>query len=262
MTPADASLPRLSSAKDRAGSGIGAITVVGVGGLGAAAALELAVRGVEALALVDPDRVELSNLHRQILFDGDDLGKPKAEVAAAKLARLRPAPRVSATVAAVRSANAEAILAGSSVVVDATDDAATKFLLNDACVRLRLPLVHAGATGLRGQLLTIAPGRGPCLRCLFPEGPDESETATCRDGGVLGPLPAWVGALEADHALRLLAGAPVAGRLTTIDARTLRVRSIAVSRSPACLVCSDAAMIGAAHGARLASPGLLAKEMS
>lgn len=247
--------------KDSAGSHTGSVIVVGVGGLGAAAALELATRGVGKLTLLDRDRVEISNLHRQILFDGDDVGQAKAEVAARKLARLRPAAAVAAHAEALTPENACDRLHGHDVVIDATDDAATKFLLNDVCVDLGIPLVHAGVSGLRGQVLSILPGVSACLRCLFPEEPDEPESATCRDGGVLGPLPAWIGGLQAEHAVRILAGTPLAGRMVTIDAGSLRVRETPVRRSLACPVCADAAKIGSpAPGA--VAPTLHGKEMS
>jgi adenylyltransferase/sulfurtransferase len=253
----------LSPSKDSAGSRIGSVIVVGVGGLGAAAALELANRGIGRIELVDRDRVEVSNLHRQILFDGDDVGQPKAAVAARKLARVRPTLEVSARVEALTAENGFSLLVGHDVVIDATDDPPTKFLLNDLCVRLGIPLVHAGVTGLQGQVLSILPGRSACLRCLFPEAPDDGETATCRDGGVLGPLPAWIGSLQAEHAMRILAGTPLAGRMITVDARSLRVRETRVGRSTTCPVCSDAANIGSpAHDERGAVASLRAKEMS
>ncbi len=262
MTGAGASLRRLSPEIDRAKDAHGAALVVGVGGLGCAAAIELERRGVRRLQLVDGDRVELSNLHRQLLFAADDIGQPKAAVAARKLSAARPSLDVSARVTRLGEADVHESVEAHDVVVDATDDAATKFLLNDVCVELGRPLVHAGASGFQGQVLTILPGRSACLRCLFPDAPGPDEAATCRDGGVLGPLPSWIGSLQAEHAMLVLRDRPRAGRLITVDARSLRIREIEVTRSPACPSCSNAAMIGARTAARRAMPERIVKEMS
>jgi len=237
--------------------------VVGVGGLGVAAAVELASGGVERIGLVDGDRVELSNLHRQLLHGAADIGRPKAVVAAEKLVALRPALHVEPHVERITAANATALLGGYDFVIDATDDTLAKFLLNDVCVRSGKPLVYAGVVGLRGQLLTILPHRTACLRCLFPEPPSDDEVTTCQQAGILGPLAALIGALEAREAVSYLTGASLgaAGRLLTIDAATLRVRAVAVPRADGCPLCREP--IGPlASEPRLHSTDPQSKEMS
>jgi molybdopterin/thiamine biosynthesis adenylyltransferase len=217
-----------------------AIVVVGIGALGTAAAGELAAGGVAQLGLVDGDRVELSNLHRQLLHGPNDTGRPKAEVAAEKIGALYPGVRIAPRSERFCLQNADEILEAYDVVIDATDDAATKFALNDSCVERGVPLVHAGVVGFNGQLMTIVPGETACLRCLFPEAPDDDEVGSCSHAGVLGPLAAMIGVLEAREALALVAGNEVrsAGRLLTIDARSLRMREVPLRRSATCPVCA------------------------
>ncbi len=224
--------------RDKGGSDSG-VVVIGVGALGTAAANELASGGIARLGLVDGDRVELSNLHRQLLHGPLDLGRPKAEVAAEKLCALHPAVQVVPRTERFSLRNADEILEGYDVAIDGTDNAAAKFALNDACVERGMPLVHAGVVGLSGQLLTIVPPETACLRCLFPEAPDDDEVASCSQAGILGPLAAMIGVLEAREALALVAGneAYSAGRLLTIDARGLRTREIPLRRSATCPVC-------------------------
>jgi molybdopterin/thiamine biosynthesis adenylyltransferase len=215
--------------------------IVGVGALGAAAALELAAAAAGSVArvrIVDGDRVEISNLHRQILHETADLGRPKAAVAGEKLARLE-SPAVEVRAERVTTVNVRDIVSGMSVAVDATDDITTKFLLNDACVVAGIPLVHGGVTGFAGQVLTIVPGEGPCLRCLFPDPPSESDSATCRDGGILGPVAGFVGALQARAALEILRGDP-RPRLLRFDGRSLALRAAEPRRVASCPVCSGA----------------------
>jgi molybdopterin-synthase adenylyltransferase len=236
--------------------------VVGVGGLGAAAAIELVLNGIDRIGLVDGDRVELSNLHRQLLHGAADIGRPKAEVAAQKLAAIRPSLRVEVHAERLGAANADEILGAYDFVVDATDDILTKFLLNDTCVRGELPLVHAGVVGLRGQLMTILPHKSACLRCLFPEPPAEDESASCQQAGILGPLAGMVGALEGREAVKYLSGSGnlAADRLITIDARTLRMRDVPLRRSPHCPICGLRATTDA-H-ARVPAESGPSKEMS
>jgi molybdopterin-synthase adenylyltransferase len=216
------------------------VVVIGVGALGTAAAGELASGDIARLGLVDGDRVELSNLHRQLLHGPNDAGRPKAEVAAEKIGVLHPGVRIEPRSERFSLQNAEEILEAYDVVIDATDNAAAKFALNDACVERGMPLVHAGVVGFSGQLLTIVPGETACLRCLFPEAPDDDEVASCSHAGVLGPLAAMIGVLEAREALALVAGNEVrsAGRLLTIDARALRMREVPLRRSATCPVCA------------------------
>jgi molybdopterin/thiamine biosynthesis adenylyltransferase len=221
------------------------IVVIGVGGLGTAAATELAASGIARLGLVDRDRVELSNLHRQLLHDPSDVARPKAEVASEKLRALFPQLRIEARVERFTAQNADQILEGYDLAIDATDNAAAKFALNDACVERGMPLVHAGVIGFAGQVLTIVPHETACLRCLFPEAPEDDEVASCSQAGILGPLAAVVGTLEAREALALVAGSEVrsAGCLMSLDARSLRVREIPLRRSTACPACGPVATV-------------------
>jgi molybdopterin/thiamine biosynthesis adenylyltransferase len=237
-----------------------AVLVVGVGGLGAAAALELASRGIARIGLIDGDRVELSNLHRQLLHGPADIGRAKAETAAATLRALFPALEVEAWAERLDRENVETAIAGYDFVIDATDDTPTKFLLNDACVLAGKPFVHAGVVGLNGQLMTILPGETACLRCLFPEAPREDDVASCEAAGILGPLAALIGALEAIEAVKYLSGTGelAADRLLTIDARSLRIREIPLRRSASCPVCRA----GATAAAEQSTAPRIRQEMS
>jgi len=213
------------------------VAVLGLGGLGGRIALELACCGVGELRIVDGDRVELSNLHRQMLHEVEDIGRPKAAVAGEKLARAA-GPAIEVRAERLTANNVQALIDGMDAVIDATDYTSTKFLLNDACVEAGIPLVHAGVVGFTGQLLAILPGEGPCLRCLFPEPPSEGEAATCRDGGILGPVAGFIGLLEARTALEMLAG-DAEPRFLRFDGRSLALRSSHPRRSPTCPVCAD-----------------------
>lgn len=219
--------------------------LVGVGGIGAPAAAALAASGVAHLTLVDPDVVEPSNLPRQPLYGTGDVGAPKVEVAARRLAGAYPGLRVRALSERVDAANAARILAGHAVVLDGTDGLPSKALLNDAALELRTPLVHAGALGLDGQLLTILPGRTACLRCLFPELPDADDLPTCQQAGILGPVVGAIGLAAAAEAARVVAGTrpALAGRLAILDGARLLWRSVAVPPNPRCPAC-DAARAG------------------
>ena len=245
MSVPDGSVDRLYPLWDK-GESDHRIVVIGVGGLGAAAAVELAASGIARLGLVDGDCVELSNLHRQLLHGPSDVGRPKAQVAAEKLRALFPRVRLEARVERFTIRNAEEILDGFDVAIDATDNTAAKFAINDACVERGLPFVHAGVTGWSGQVLTIVPRQTACLRCLFPEPPDDDEVASCTRAGILGPLAALIGTLEAREAIALVAGSEGhrTGRLRTVDARSLRMREVPLRRSTACPACGPFAPAG------------------
>ncbi|MEO5339417.1 MAG: HesA/MoeB/ThiF family protein [Magnetococcus sp. MYC-9] len=216
------------------------VLLLGVGGLGCAAALALVTAGVRSLGLVDDDQVALSNLHRQILFRMTDLGKNKVSQARLRLLEQQPDCVVETT--ARRLTEPEAIgevAAQYAVVIDGTDNFATRFAANDAAVRHRFPLVHGAATGTRGQLCSIAPGGQPCLRCLFG-GPPVRDGATCRNEGVFGPLVGEVGWLMAMEAVKWLQGSgqQLLGRLLTIDVSTAKRRTVSWSADPQCAVCA------------------------
>lgn len=215
------------------------VLVVGVGGLGAPAAQALAQAGTGTLGLVDPDRVDVSNLHRQPLYDDADVGRPKVEAAAARLRAL--APHVRLELHAERfDATHDALARAYDVVLDGTDTIDAKFALNDVAVRTRVPLVHAGVLGLRAQLLTVLPGTTACYRCVFEEAPPPGDVPSCREAGILGPVPVLAGALQAAEAVRLLVGErPLfANRLLTIDLGSGAWRHVPLARNPLCTACA------------------------
>ena len=215
--------------------------VVGVGALGCAAAEAIAAAGVATLRLADPDRVERSNLHRQLLHRSADLGGLKVESAAATLRGRHPGVAIE-PVATRAGAETPALFADAACVVDATDGIRTKFAINDAAVRAGVPLVHAGITRFLGQLMTIVPGRSACYRCLFTTEPAEGEVPSCQEAGVLGSLAGTIGLLQAAEAIRVVTGAAdlLTNRLLTYDALTCRWREVRLRRNPACAACGDA----------------------
>ena len=212
--------------------------IVGVGGLGSPAAMALAAAGVGTLGLIDPDRVELSNLHRQPLYDDTDLGLPKVDAAAAHLRVAHPALRVETWQIRFDADTAE-LLDGFDVVLDGTDSIAAKFVVNDAAVARGVPLVHAGAIGTRAQLLTVLPGRSACYRCLFEAPPPPDEVASCQDAGVLGPTVVLAGSLQAAEAVRVLGGeTPLfVDRLLILDTQAASWRRVFVTPRPTCPAC-------------------------
>jgi molybdopterin/thiamine biosynthesis adenylyltransferase len=224
------------------------VVIVGAGALGCAAAAALAEAGVGRLALVDPDRVELSNLHRQLLHRTEDLGRPKVESAAAALAARHRNLAVTPIEARLDGRNAAAILPGHACVIDATDGLETKFLVNDEAVRLGLPLVHGGIVRFLGQLLTVLPGRSACYRCLFGAPPDEADVPSCREAGVLGALAGTIGVLQAAEAIRVATGAGplLCDRLLTYDGLAGRWRQVRLRRDPRCTACGAGARPDAA----------------
>ena len=222
------------------------VLVVGAGGLGSPAALYLTAAGCGTLGLLDDDRVELSNLQRQVLFDTGGLAQPKAEAGRARLTSLNPEVRVIAHAQRLSAANVAQLFSQYDLVLDGSDRLSTRYLINDACVLLSRPLISAAIHRFEGQLLTYVPGRGPCYRCVFPHGAD-GLVANCAEAGVLGVLPGVLGTLQATEALKLITGVgePLTGRLLTYDALAMRFSEFRVARSPQCAVCGDAPTITA-----------------
>ncbi len=214
--------------------------VVGAGGLGAPALLVLAAGGVGRIVLVEDDVVETSNLNRQPLFGEEDVGARKAPAAAARLRALFPRLALEARDVRFDAANAVDLVRAADVVVDGSDNFATKFLANDVALRVRRPLVHGGVIRTTAQVLTIAPaGLGGCLRCLFEAPPPPGAVPSCSQAGILGPLAGFAGGLMGAEALRLLAGERGAyeGRLYTYEARSARSRLVLVRKRPGCAAC-------------------------
>jgi len=214
------------------------VLVVGAGGLGAPAALYLAAAGVGTVGLIDGDRVDVSNLQRQVLFDTGDVGAAKAERGAARLRALNPLITVVAHEEELRAANAAAILAGYDLLIDGSDRLGTRYLVNDACVLLAKPLVSAAIHRFEGQAMTYVPREGPCYRCLFSDASD-GVVPNCAEAGVLGVLPGVMGALQATEAIKLITGigTPLVGRLLTYDALALRFGEFRFERREDCAVC-------------------------
>lgn len=233
MTP-DSTVARLRNAS---------VLVIGVGALGSAASDALAASGIGRLSIVDHDRVERSNLHRQLLHRTADLGRPKVESAADTLRARHPELAITTTAARFGEANAAALVAGVDCVIDATDGIATKFLVNDLVVGLRTPLVHAGIVRFQGQLMTILPGISACYRCLFGAPPEEGSVPSCQEAGVLGSMAGTIGTLQAAEAVRLVTGAGglLTDRLLTYDALGGRWRHVRLRRNPACPACRHVA---------------------
>lgn len=218
------------------------VLVVGAGGLGSPAALYLAAAGVGRLGLIDDQRVELSNLHRQILHSTADVGQPKVRSGAAALARLNPGVVVEPMQQELTPDNAAALLARYDLVLDGADNFETKFLINDACVIFRRPFVHGAVAQWGGQLFTYRP-EAPCLRCLFRDPPPPEAIASCEEAGIVGPVAGVVGSLMASETLKLIlqAGALLTGQLLTLDALGAEVRAVTFSRDDACPICGRGA---------------------
>lgn len=224
-----------------------AVLILGAGGLGCPAALALGAAGVARIGVVDDDRVDTTNLHRQVLYADGDVGEPKATAFARALARRFPALDVTPHAVRFEVGNALELVAAYDVVVDGTDNFAAKFLANDAAVLVGRPLVHAAAVGLGGQLLTVPRGGRPCYRCLFEEPPAAGVGPSCAEAGVLGPVPGVIGALLGAEAARLAKGETPAfvGRLVQYDSRSMSVRTVRYNPNPLCAVCGREARIRA-----------------
>jgi molybdopterin/thiamine biosynthesis adenylyltransferase len=217
------------------------LLIVGVGGLGNPAAQFLASAGIGTLTLCDADAVDLTNLQRQILFALPDVGAPKVEAAARRLNAINPHVQIIPLNERVDDARLERLVAAADVVLDCTDNFATRHAINRACVKAQRPLVSGAAIRFDGQIAVfdMRSGESPCYHCLFGEG-EELEETRCATMGVFAPLVGIVGATQAAEALKIVAGTGVtlAGRLLLIDARTMQWRDLRVPRDPHCQVCS------------------------
>lgn len=221
------------------------VALLGAGGLGSPAALYLAAAGVGRLTLIDDDRVERSNLHRQVLHADARVGMAKVESARLALTALNPRVRIETHAERLRADNVERLLAGHDLVIDGADNFPARYLLAAASQRLRLPLVYGAVERFAGQVSVFDPRRAdaPCYRCLFPEPPSAAEAPNCSEAGVLGVLPGIVGLLQAAEALKLVLGLgePLVGRLLSFDALGMRFRETRLPRDPACPGCGAAA---------------------
>jgi adenylyltransferase/sulfurtransferase len=215
------------------------VLIVGAGGLGVPALMALAHDPIEELTLIDPDPIELSNLPRQVIYREDEVGVPKVTAAARYFSEIASSIRVKTFVLRLDTDNAAEFISRSGFVIDATDDPATKFLINDTCIVTGVPFAYGGVVGMNGQAMTVLPGRTACLRCLFEGPPDEEDAASCRDAGIIGPVAGVIGTAQAAEASRYLKGqAPeLAGHILIYDGRLGRTRLIAVPQRSDC-VCS------------------------
>lgn len=223
------------------------VLCLGAGGLGSPAAMYLAAAGVGTLGIVDDDVVDVSNLQRQILHTADRVGRPKVESAEKTLRALNSDVHVVAHRARLTADNALEILAGYDVVIDGADNFPTRYLLNDAALRLGTPVVHASIFRFEGQLTVLGLPGGPCYRCLFPQPPPLALAPSCAEAGVLGVLPGVLGVLQATEAIKLILGlgTSAAGRLVLYDALALRFRELKLRPDASCPTCGPAVDRGA-----------------
>ena len=220
------------------------VAVLGAGGLGSPAAFYLAAAGVGTLVIADDDVVERSNLQRQILHADDRIGMSKLDSAAHALHGLNPRVRLEGLRERVTSSNVDALLEGADVVLDGADNFQVRYLLNDACVKLGIPLVYGAVQRFQGQVSVFDAGRhrgkAPCYRCLFPQPPAPEDAPNCSEAGVLGVLPGVVGMLQATEAIKLILGIgeSLAGRVLMFDALTMRFHETRLAPDPQCTVCA------------------------
>lgn len=216
------------------------VAIVGLGGLGSPAAMYLGAAGVGTLGLIDGDHVDLSNLQRQVLFGDDDVGQMKVEAAARRLAGMNPGVVLRKFPERLDSSNALEVLRAFDIVLDASDNFPTRYLVNDATVLLGIPNVHGSVLRFEGRVSVFGTEDGPCYRCLYPAPPPPGVVQDCQDAGVLGVLPGLVGVLQATEVIKMVCqlGDTMAGRLLIIDGLGLRFQTFHVKRDVNCPMCS------------------------
>lgn len=216
------------------------VLIIGSGGLGSPAAMYLAAAGVGTIGIADADKVDLSNLQRQILHSTKDVGIPKVASARETIEALNPDVRVNTCHTFVTPENIMELIEDYDFVIDATDNFASKFLINDACVIAEKPFSHAGISGFQGQLMTWVPGEGPCYRCIFKDPPPED--AAGRQTGIIGAVAGVIGSLQATEAVKYIVGAGdlLTGKLLTYDALKMEFRTVKLPRKVTdCPVCGE-----------------------
>ena len=218
------------------------VLCLGAGGLGSPAALYLAAAGVGTIGLVDFDRVDISNLQRQVLYGTKDVGRPKLEAARERIHHINPQAEVVSHESRFTSETAPDIIAPYDVIIDGSDNFPTRYLSNDVCVFARKPNIHGSVFRFEGQASLFAPHLGgPCYRCLFPEPPPPGAAPSCAEAGVLGVLPGIIGLIQATEALKLIIGTgeTLVGRLLHFDALKMKFREFKLRRDPECPVCGE-----------------------
>jgi molybdopterin/thiamine biosynthesis adenylyltransferase/rhodanese-related sulfurtransferase len=217
------------------------VLLLGAGGLGAPAGLYLAAAGIGTLGLVDDDVVDESNLQRQVIHNTKRVGIPKVESAAQTIRELNPDVNVRTHQTRLSSENVLDVIKDYDLIVDGTDNFQTRYLLNDASLMLKKPVVNASIFQFEGQVTVFKPFEGPCYRCLYPEPPPPGMAPSCNEAGVLGVLPGVIGVLQATEAVKLILGIgkPLIGRLMQYDALNMKFREFKLPRDPKCVTCSE-----------------------
>lgn len=217
------------------------VLIVGVGGLGSPAAIYLAAAGLGTLGLIDDDTVDISNLHRQILYKTNEVGKSKVECAVETLAGINPEVNLEPYQLRLIEANASDLIGQYDLVIDGSDNFETRYVVNDACVRTGKPNVYGSVFRFDGQVSVFGMTDGPCYRCVFPEPPEPGTVPNCAESGVLGVLPGIVGTIQATEAIKLIlgVGSQLVGRLLVFDALTMSFREVAIERSVDCPLCGS-----------------------
>jgi len=217
------------------------VLIVGAGGLGSPLALYLAAAGVGRIGIVDFDRVDVSNLQRQVLYGSSDIGRPKLAAAAARLSDLNPWVSIEPHQFALNRDNALGLISRYDVIADGTDNFPTRYLVNDACAMLGKPNVHGSIFRFEGQASVFDARIGPCYRCLYREPPPPGLVPSCAEGGVLGVLPGLIGTIQGIECLKLLLGLgePLIGRLLLFDALGMRFRELKLRKDPGCPLCGE-----------------------
>lgn len=219
----------------------GKVLLIGTGGLGSPVSLYLAAAGIGKLGIVDSDNVEISNLQRQIVHSTPNIGKPKVESAAERIAELNPDVKIVPYNIRLTSGNILDIVKEYDIIVDCADNFPTRYLVNDACVLSKKPLSHAGMFGFDGQAITILPRQSACYRCLFPEPPPPGLMPSCQEAGILGAVAGVIGVMQANEVLKYLMGIGdlLTGKLLIFNALEPSFRTVKVRRNPKCPVCGD-----------------------
>ena len=217
------------------------VLIVGAGGLGSPAALYLAAAGVGTIGIIDADKVDLTNLQRQIIHHTSDIGVEKVKSAENKMRAINPEVTVKTYHQPAKADNIREIIRGYDFVIDAADNFATKFLINDACYFEKIPFSHAGVLKFYGQLMTVLPGETTCYRCIFNAPPPDGAVPSSLQVGVLGLLPGVIGSLQATEAIKYLLGVGklLTGTLLTYDALEMEFRAVKLNRNPNCPLCGE-----------------------
>lgn len=217
------------------------VLVVGAGGLGSPVLMYLAGAGVGTIGIIDADRVDVSNLHRQILYQTEDIGKEKALRASAVLETKNPHTKTIVYPFRLTAENICDVIGEYDFIVDGVDNFSTKFLINDACVLMKKPFSHAGVVGLHGQLFTYVPEKSPCYRCFFEEIPPAGTAPNCSVAGVAGPMVGIIGSFQALEAVKYITGAGelLLGKLLVVDGLNMKIRTVSFPKRETCAVCGE-----------------------